>query len=192
MQQRNIVLHCQEGSSDKIYIACVRESRLVSGAMAYQAVGKWGRRGRNMTEQVKETYSEYRQAWAVAQSMAMTKEKKGYVDIESPGYDGPLTMSSPEVAKFREKGMSGGPLPMDSVSPEPKKQKKSKKDKIPALKPDEVMVAECKDNTGVEEDFDVGVDYIVDAVKGDMLDVIALNGEKKECYRERFGVLRAE
>jgi len=191
--RRNIVLHCydEDANADKIYIACVRDSADSQGRTIYQAVGKWGRRGKNMSEQIKSSDLNYRTAAMIASSMASKKMKKGYVDIESSSYDGPLTMSSPHVTKFLE-SESGTALVGWDGEDVAKSEKSKKQDKLPKTQKGEVCVAECLDNTGIEHDFDVGVNYIVMSLDGDMIKVIALDGEEKDCYRKRFGALEVE
>jgi len=191
MTGNNIILHCQEGSSDKIYIWAIRKVGNI-----WEVVGKWGRRGKNVSEQRKGSYHRKDTAESEAHSLAMAKEKKGYVDIDSPGYDGPLTRTSPEVAKYLELDDDAPTLP---EKPKPVKKSKPKvSEGMPKLKSGEVCVAPCLDNTGTEGFFDVGVDYIVTSTEkgaeggSQMILVIDSNGLSKGCYRNRFGKYKVE
>ena len=187
----NIVLHNQEGNSDKIYIVCVRDK----GSSAWEVVGKWGRRGKNVSEQSKGIFSTIGVARSEAITVAREKRAKGYVDIDSSEYDGPLKKSSPEVAKYLE-----GDVTRPETLPEPKKSKKPKmelEDGIPVMRGDQVCVAKCLNNEGMQEQFDIGVDYIITKTFGDegigmMVAAIDSNGVERDCYRIRFDSFRVE
>lgn len=192
MNGNNIVLHCQEGSSDKIYIWGIRKVGNI-----WEVIGKWGRRGKNVAEQKKGTYHQWSTAMRVAEEEAGKKKKRGYIDIRSSEYDGPLTKSSPEVAKYLEPETDIEDFTGPEEPEEPKKPVKKSRG-IPKLKKDEMCVAQCIDNTGMEKFFDVGVDYIVEGAVGgtdanpQMVKVIDSNGDSKECYRDRFGDYKVE
>jgi len=195
MNGNNVILHCQDGNSDKIYIFAVKK---FSGGQ-WEVLGKWGRRGKNVSQQNKGKYPSKQSALNFAQSLANQKEKKGYVNIDTGMYNGPLTRTSPEVAKFLEP--EDNEIEAEDImnAPEPEVVKpKNDAGEIPKLKKGEVYVAKCVDNTGIEEHFDVGIDYIVlELSKGmddeeQMVLTMTANGEQKSCYRKRFGKMRVE
>jgi predicted DNA-binding WGR domain protein len=188
--RNNVVLHCQEGTSDKIYIWAVREK-----GDGWEVVGKWGRRGKNVSEQNKGHYAHWEDASIAAQAFAKEKEKKGYVNIRSAGYVGSLTIYSPEVEKFLEPEIELDlSVDDDLTSPTVSEPKIA----MPKLKSDEVCVAECLDNTGMEGFFDEGIDYIIESLEdgpeegSQMMLVIDSNGLSKGCYRNRFGKFKVE
>lgn len=80
--KRNRVAHYQAGSSDKIYIASIRQS--TSGK--FDVLGKWGPRNGNIQLQVKGTYSSEQQAIAAMETLFREKTAKGYRNIEDRGY----------------------------------------------------------------------------------------------------------
>ena len=47
-------------------------------------------------------------------------------------------------------------------------------------------VVECVDNSGMEDQFDVGVEYILDSKDGDFFTVYDKLGIRRECFRDRF------
>jgi len=98
--KQNVVCHCTTGSSDKVYITSIR----TASDGTYTVIGKWGRNGAaNLQSQVKGTFRT--EAQAVAEQIHLHTErinKKGYVDIESPAYEGSLTMATPFIVKNLE------------------------------------------------------------------------------------------
>lgn len=185
----NIVLHCQDGNSDKVYIACV--SDLNSSGM-FDVTGKWGRRGKRFSEQSKGSFGTIGAARSAAMELVRTKRAKGYVNISDSEYDGPLTMSSPDLAKYLD-----GEVTLPKPEPTPKSVKlKPELEGMPKVKGDEVCVTECKDNDGMEERFDLGIAYIVTRiakVDGKMMAMVIDNeGKEAACYRERFGEITVE
>jgi len=54
-------------------------------------------------------------------------------------------------------------------------------------------IVECIDNTGMEDQFDQGIEYIFEgAAHGDMITVFDKLGEKRECFPTRFKVKSTE
>jgi hypothetical protein len=47
-------------------------------------------------------------------------------------------------------------------------------------------VVECVDNSGMEDQFDKGVEYVLDSKKGDFFTVYDKLGVKQECFGDRF------
>jgi len=151
-----------------------------------------------MSEQSKGTYGSIFAARHEALEMVRSKQKKGYVNIEDVNYSGPLTMGSPDVVKYLEGGAVASPEPVEPPKPKAKPRKKrSRKEEMPELSGDQVCVAECVGNEGMEEYFDLGVDYIVERLeessRGEKIIVMLdLTGSERLCYRDRFGKLRVE
>jgi len=93
--KHNLVSHCRKGTSDKFYIYSIRPN--ADGT--YTVLGKWGRRGgRKLDSQVKAVCTT--EADAVAEINRLHRERirnRGYVDIESKEYDGPMKMTDKAV-----------------------------------------------------------------------------------------------
>ena len=176
---RNLVSHAQEGTADKIYMYCIRE--LPGGT--FQVVGKWGRRGRVPKEQVKAAFNNESDAMAEARSLHADRvrdHKDNYVDIEDPDYVGPLTRESSDVRDYFEPEGTTSPVsdPPPSTAPEDRDFEAG----------DEIIVT-CIDNTGIEEGFDAGQEYVAEKHEDDdMIYVYDRFGEKQGCFCERFVV----
>lgn len=98
--KQNLISHCQEGKSDKVYMYCVRRN----ADSTYTVVGKWGRRGQtSLTTQVKGVFKIEADAMAEMQRLHRDRiRKKDYVDIEGAHYDGPLTVADKAISKNLE------------------------------------------------------------------------------------------
>jgi len=57
---------------------------------------------------------------------------------------------------------------------------------IKLMKPENVV--ECVDNTGIEDQFDEGIEYIFENRTDDMISVYDRTGTLRECFAERFRV----
>jgi len=173
--KRNLVAHNQEGSSDKLYMFCIRRDR--SGG--YTVLGKWGRRGKkNLQQQTKLTTNNEAAAVAEQRRLFKSKLKRGYVDIESPDYTGPLSMASPEV----KANLEGSDV---VVAPKPKPPKSK-----PKTNDSGEVIVECVDNSGMEDKFDAGIEYVGEIHDDDSLVwVYDKLGHRQECFAERFKVL---
>jgi hypothetical protein len=177
--KRNLVCHWQGDPEDRVYITSVwREGS------EWVVRGTWGRRNRpGWRSQDKLRVGN--EASAVAEQVRLHKERlearnKHYVDIEDPNYSGPLKMSTPCVAEHLAPEDSGAPPPPKPKKPEP-----------PKVDPDPVDIGQsvltCIDNTGLENYFDEGVEYIVEEHPNEeMIFVYDRFGEKQECFKERF------
>lgn len=177
-EKQNLVAHCQMGSSDKLYMACIR---VEGGTGQFTVIGKWGRRGTaNLQQQVKLQTGNEAAARAEQRRLFEAKLKKGYIDITSPAYSGPLTMHSPDVVRNLE-GPGNTP-----VAPKPKKKVPSVAKPAPVAPQTEIIV-ECIDNAGLEEWFDMGIEYVGEVHSDPALVwVYDKVGEKQECFKERF------
>lgn len=230
MSKINIVGHCYRPSSnsDKIYMCCIRE---VGGK--FTVLAKWGRRGKNLSNQDKGTFGNLQAAEAVQLSLWKTKANEGYLDIETQEYanhiksqNGPVvTMVSPGIVDKLEKGGgvvpgSGTPVPFSPAAAVQKIEwecdacgkkynpimtrdgkfpevgqgsicsscvKKAKEMAAKRMKDGEDEVLVCVDNTGMEDRFDIGIEYIVEEHKDKtMVFVYDKMGRKDEYFRTRF------
>jgi len=236
--KRNLVCHCQVGTSDKIYLHCIR----TNANSTYTVVGKWGRRGqKNLQTQVKGTYPT--EADAVAEQTKLHRERirlKDYVDIESPNYDGPLTMA--DVAEHFEDDEEEAKRTLDipagqrwAITAPGKRRRYVNGPASIKLKPEEEAskghcecgsdifesttdcngkrmyrckgcgkiwgqngksvknddydedAVICIDNTGMEDKFDEGIEYISEEHSGEgLIYVYDRFGKKQECFEDRF------
>jgi predicted DNA-binding WGR domain protein len=232
----NLVAHYREGSSDKVYIVSVAKS----STGGYKVVAKWGRIWKSVQSQVKYSTPNLTIAQSEARSVFATKTKKGYVDIESSHYNGPLTMgdawlsnlledapTTPAVSKVDEDKLkrevrsllkrgrkaecirrAKSTLNLDEPSAkswvhaievevkaeEAAEAAKAEPEETTAPVKDFEVI--CVDNTGMEDSFDEGVEYVAEphAEEG-MIYVWDRNAQKRECFAERFkknnGVLKS-
>ena len=153
----NRVAHYDSGTSDKVYMACVREVVRAKGEKGYEVLGKWGRRGKKLSSQVKGCFDSPQVADASAADLFRSKLDEGYVDIESGSYHGSLTLNDAEVRRNME---SVSDVKLAAQVPGSRKAKVEE----PMLDP-AVMVAVCVDNLGIEDRFDVGTSYVFEVVR---------------------------
>jgi predicted DNA-binding WGR domain protein len=173
----NRASHYAKGNSDKVYVVSIRRSS--SGG--FDVVASWGRRGSSpQSSQVKSHYNELSSADMAAFDVFMKKMRKGYVDIESRNYNGPVTMSSlrnwiaPELAE-----QAHGPVNLKTVEPA-----KTMVDDKPEV--NEYVVV-CINNDGIEDQFDMNVLYVAENhPDSDWLWVYDKHGKKDEWIAERF------
>lgn len=176
--KNNFVAHYDDPAinKDAIYIACVRKA----GSL-YEVVGKWGRRGGHVSQQVKETLASETSALMAAQSLFSTKTRKGYVDITSPGYKGPVSFEN--VKQHLEPDLDGNGMERLGEDLRRGSARPKKKDSETEF---EVV---CLDNTGLKW-FDEGEQYIAkhDPADDSMLMVFDLLPEGKwhRCLATRF------
>ena len=176
-QAINRVAHYQGGTSDKVYMACVR-----CATDCYEVLGKWGRRGKKLSSQVKGKHRTLPDALAARDLLFSEKEGEGYQDIDSASYCGPVTMRDPEIAANLEKlGMA----------------KVGKSERIP-LESDRMLdpekqVAICVDRSGLEDKFDEGIEYVFEKCRTPgMVFVYDKLGEKAEYFVQRFRFVKGE
>ena len=191
----NMVAHCYDSANnaDKVYMCCIRTVT----TKEFIVLAKWGRRHAKMNVQVKGTYDNLQAAESIQQIHFKSKLNIGYWDITSLAYTNfmqkqgmtPLTMQSGELKAYLE----GTPIGTSISMPEKEKElEENVEDTRIDLGPvdksaeeDDVMV--CVDNTGIEADFDVGIEYVVEK-HADPQMIYAYNkmGKKLECFRKRF------
>jgi len=180
--KRNLIAHYNKGSSDKVYMACVRKE----GAN-WVVIGKWGRRGRAMSSQVKFTTVHEAEAYAEQQRLFNAKVNEGYQDIDSAVYNGGVGRHAPFIKGQLEPEDGGVPKTPETPKSKPKKPEPPSPPSIS----DYDLVALCVDISGLEERFDEGIEYVFErhADKA-MLWVYDKFGEKRECFFERFRLVK--
>ena len=193
--QRNLIAHCQSGSSDKVYIVSVRH---VPNNNAYIIVAKWGRRigNNNFQSQIKGTFQTLGGALASMESFFREKIKKGYKDIESPNYLGGVTIASVQQHLEAE---SGGPVinPVEPLQDDSVKKTMERAEKKKAAKllqnrsgvlPHQIIQVVCINNLGIEDRFDIDVEYNARecVAKPEMLFVTDMHGKEDQYFVERF------
>lgn len=148
----NLVGHCKDTKEnhDKLYIACIRVT-----TKAFEVIGKWGRVGHTLSEQPKGMFPTLHEAWAIQNSLFASKVVKGYVDIESVGYKGSLTLDHFAVKPYLEPDIVQNVKQMQPAD-DPKTTQKNEFESVSKW-PIEVL---CVDNSGFEEKFDLEVTYI--------------------------------
>lgn len=184
----NLIAHYSEGGSDKVYLACVRAE---SGGR-FSVIGKWGRRGKAFSQQTKGTYSSLVAANMAAKEVFGEKLRKGYVDIKSPSYSGPVTVTS--VREYLEPE-ADSPAPKANPNPVIQVELDPVKLLMQAQKAGKTLVAKCTDNTGMGDSFDVGVEYVINIEitnEGKVFCAFDNYGKKIPCYPTRFGAVRVE
>jgi len=217
--KNNTVLHYKKGSSDKVYIVSITQA-----GSACEVTAKNGRIYKKMQSHDKGVFNSRSQAETQAQTVIASKKKKGYVDIESVAYDGPLTPTdswlktwlapepanvidpmSPEeleaeVKKLLKLGYKDDALALatDELGGEKQAEdyiKKAIDEMTPKAKPvpntpdpnTKDWEVTCINALGMEDGFDEGMTYIAEAhADDDMVYVWDRNGEKRECFKERF------
>lgn len=194
IDRMNRVAHYEAGTSDKVYMACVREA--VDGG--FEVLGKWGRRGKKLSSQVKGKYGSLQEALRAQGEVFSNKLGEGYIDIESSSYRGSLTASDPEIRANLEK-TSVVKAPVVPAA------KKIPLESERMLDP-KTMVAVCVDNSGMEDRFDVGTSYVFETVhlvkgkkdtaaqpaKKGMVWVFDKLGDEDEYMLERFRFVKEE
>jgi hypothetical protein len=178
VRERNLVAHYGVGTSDKVYMACVRWN---PGKDAWSVLGKWGRRGKKLSSQVKWDGKDYGEARDAQHGLFAGKLKEGYVNVDDPLYRGPVSRLSPEIAANLETGEGV----LAQVVPAPARKAKEEPEDLDG------KVAVCTDNAGIECHFDKGVEYVCEASKDEtMLWVWDKLGVRRECYKSRFRLVK--
>jgi len=188
MMQNNRVGHCQTGASDKVYIVNILEHE---GNFIVKAL--WGRRGKISQSQIKGSFATIGSARIEMEKIFASKLKGGYVNIESTDYNGLVTLDSvyehltPDV-EFDEFDEFDDDSDLDEEEIEPST---APRPKVDSIFDDEELEAICMDNLGMEENFLIGVNYLAEEHNdSDMIYVFDRFGEKKECYKERFKIVK--
>jgi len=181
----NKVAHFQKGSSDKVYIVSVH--RVVNG---FEVIGKWGRRGKRLTQQSKGVFQSDRVAARVMCDQFHEKIRKGYVDVTSGMYSsGAVSFKSLYIAQYLSdptKPFNASAALTQKIPISQAKKMLGVQDKNEGSDFADEMV--CVDNEGMEDDFDKDVSYVVE--KGPDKDgfIVVRNkfGHSKRVFKSRF------
>ncbi len=186
----NRAAHYFNSGSDKIYIVSIRRTYNSD----YAVIAKWGRRGRTFQEQQKNIFSSFGGAEQWAENLFNTKLAKGYVDIDSSKYTGPVTWKS--IENYCEKDINAIPNDpkfdtLNNVKITEENEEKAEKIvkefgfECPPI--GEQFVVKCINNKGMEDNFINGVTYMAEAVEeADMLKVYDKFGKERICFKDRF------
>ena len=178
----NLVAHYYDpaANSDKVYIASVRRE-----GKDWVVIGKWGRRGKRISSQVKlRTHHEF-EAYQEQRNIFNVRIKEGYKDIDDPSYTGPVKRNVAGIRENLEPEQDSDPAPFAPVQPpEPPAKAKAK---VPVAEVG--FVAVCLDNKGIEEFYDMDVEYVFEIHADEsMIWVYDKFGEKRECFCARFEI----
>jgi len=190
--KRNLIAHKQVGTSDKVYMACVRRD---PATKEWVVIGKYGRRTGN-TLQIAPKMRTAHESVAYAEQRALFngKLKTGYKDVEENGYNGPVSRSTTiiktnlETEKSVLEDIDNIRIPVPDKAREAREAsaKAVEAAKVKALEPEEDTVV-CADNSGIEEQFDVGIEYVCERhTDRTMIWVYDKFGKKTEYFRDRF------
>ena len=100
------VAHYSKGNSDKVYAVSI-----VPRGSEFQVIARWGKIWKSPQSQTKGTFSSKITADTEAARIFRTKTKKGYQDIESSAYTGPLAMDTAWLKSSYDIGPSSAPDP---------------------------------------------------------------------------------
>ena len=188
---RNWVGHCQQGSSDKVYIVTIEDAP----GGGYNVFGKWGKRGKGLTVKVKGHGMSRAAAENAARDLIEEKEKgksggtkSRYDDITSPAYSGPYSMADAAPYLVDEDGTSQTTPSTSAGSGVSTSAPKSDPVGANTETGGEFTVV-CEDNTGMEEWFDEGVEYFAKGSTNggtELLEVEDRFGEFRTCLSDRF------
>jgi hypothetical protein len=186
IREWNLVAHKVEGTSDKVYMACIRETYAPNGNVSYAVLGKWGRRGKKLSSQVK-------WAGALEPSKRMQRElfdsklAEGYIDVDSGSYRGPVSRSNPEIHAELE----GVTIAKPPVTISAKVDDSHLENKRMATPNTHNVI--CINRIGMEERFDDGIEYVWERhTEKKMLWVWDKFGVKSEYFIERFKFVKED
>ena len=118
----NLVGHCKEGTSDKVYIVSIVTKNTPDGGSVYSVIAKNGRIYKSMKTHQKGDFAFHQSAAAEQLKIFRTKTDKRrshiYVDIESPEYLGVLTMVNPWLINHLASSKLTGPPDPSIYEPE--------------------------------------------------------------------------
>lgn len=186
--KRNLIAHYEGGGSDKVYASCVRDNK--DGT--FTVIGKWGRRGSLNQQTVKGTVRTIVSAETLQKTIYNEKLAKGYVDIESANYTGGVSRKDSWLSSKMEEETSAVSSAAQSFSPKAPKAPKpvAPVPVVPVTKavlPEDDGVLVCVNNVGMEEKFDMGIEYVCEPHKdASMVWVYDKFGTKAEFFADRF------
>lgn len=166
----NLVAHYSDpsGNKDKVYIA---QTRFNDETGMWDVIGVWGKRGRYMNNKTHASCKTKADALAQMLKLFRTKLAKGYVDIESPHYSGPVTLESVRRELVSDDQPNTRSLPK----------------KTNVAETQEEFVVRCVNNKYIQEMFDKGMTYIAkNHSDKDILCVMDVYGKWQECLASRF------
>ena len=170
----NVVLHCKEDNHDKVYIASIRNK----SHNKFSVFGKWGRVGRTFSSQLKGTTTSLEDAAVIRDTIVQEKLAKGYRDILSGRYNGGVTFATPCVRDNLESEEVHDDVDIAPVAGPVTKSR------------DKEYLVTCVDNTGIEENFDDGIEYVAEKhLDSQMVWVIDKFGQKGEFLKKRFPIV---
>lgn len=182
MKKNNLIAHYQVGSSDKVYLACVRQVET-----SWEVIGKYGRRGRNLRIQVKASGLDEMIARREQKKLFRSKLKRGYKDVEEDlDYDGPVTRTV--VAAFlepEERNLEIDDKLVEKLEGWTEDDTFSKESESNSKLEVEV---ECVNSAGIEDRFDVGISYVAERRHSDpgMVYVYDKFGNGDKFFSDRF------
>ncbi len=171
----NLVAHFKEGTSDKVYIVSVYKD-----GSSYPVRARWGRRNGTMQEMVKSRHDTMTSAEVAARRLFREKTDKGYEDITGSNYHNGLKMTDPWLVKnLHSAATSTSATAAAPAAPTPPK---------PAPSAPREAELFCMDATGMEAEFDEGLEYVtITHDDPQMIWAFDRNGVKVEKFRCRFG-----
>jgi len=190
--KRNIVGHnFVKGGSDKLYLCGIREQ-----SNTYSVIAKWGKRGNHLSVQNKGTFKSLAEAEAFQKKLWNSKVTGGYMDIEDPMYTQYMSADvlpkkvsmSDEMIKRNLEYEDYNSLRIDKNgdiwSEDNNPLSNTNKKKAKEVK-QYVMI--CVDNVGMEDKFDVEIEYVVeDHIDKEMIYAYDKHGERGEFFKMRF------
>lgn len=104
LNRRIWIGHLVSGTSNKVFI-----STTVKDGETYTVICLWGGYGKKLSSQTKFSNQSDVEAFCRANHIFQKKETKGYVDIESAGYTGELTLKNTWLeAELKRNGLKFG------------------------------------------------------------------------------------
>lgn len=189
--KKNLIAHYDNGSSDKVYMACVRDNN--DGT--FSVIGKWGRRGNINQQSLKASVNSIVAAEVEQKKLFLEKIRKGYQDIDESTYSGTVRRDSAFIIPNLEEETTTVPRkkrtpkqPTITTITEQDDTEQADVDENPPLvdlEDDGVVV--CVNNSGMEDKFDNETEYVAEPHKDTtMLWVYDKFGNKNEYFKDRF------
>jgi predicted DNA-binding WGR domain protein len=154
------VLHCQDGTSDKLYVSYVKSDSNNRGDKEYVVMTKWGRR--TASSLIMKPHSVYRtkeDAIRAMHKLAAEKTAKGYVEVGSAAYQGPVTRKEIEAREMAD-AMDAPVRPLSDDLRRTVRFPEKQQPFVPQKSKIQELLVICLNNIGVEEHFDMGVEYL--------------------------------
>jgi predicted DNA-binding WGR domain protein len=218
--RRNIVGHCFKPSvnTDKIYMCCIRQV-----GSKWHVLTKWARNGAKMNGQGIGEFDTEAEAEKVQKETWDAQVKKGYLDITGLEYMAHMQKHSRPMLTLNDQWIrvkleleENQTAPVDQSPPSPEMEcpvcgemfwpwvdkdgngvsicRTCNKERFTKNVTIEEMEMECVNNTGIEEQFDIGISYLAETHPTDkkMVKVYDRFGQKVDCFKSRFKKLKSE